>query len=101
MLDDIRAQFEARLAGATTEAALKSLNDEFLGRKAGHVTGLMKQLGSLPADSRREFGARVNTLKTDIETALEQKREALVSSRPPSGAVDVTLPGRALPLGRI
>ncbi len=100
-LDDIRTQFQARLVDATTEAALKSLNDEFLGRKAGRVTGLMKQLGSLPPESRREFGAQVNSLKTDIEAALEQKRDALVSSRPPAGAVDVTLPGRALPLGRI
>ena len=100
-IDDLRAQFQARLADAATEAALKSLNDEFLGRKAGTVTGLMKQLGALPADERRAFGAQVNALKTEIEAALEQKREALVSSRPPAGAVDVTLPGRALPLGRI
>jgi phenylalanyl-tRNA synthetase alpha chain len=100
-IDDLRAQFQARLADAATEAALKSLNDEFLGRKAGSVTGLMKQLGALPADERRAFGAQVNALKTEIEAALEQKREALVSSRPPAGAVDVTLPGRALPLGRI
>jgi phenylalanyl-tRNA synthetase alpha chain len=100
-LDELRSRFQAQLRDANTEASLKSLNDEFLGRKAGSLTGLMKQLGSLPADERREFGARVNTLKSEIEAALEEKRSALVSSRPPAGAVDVTLAGRALPLGRI
>jgi phenylalanyl-tRNA synthetase alpha chain len=43
----------------------------------------------------------VNTLKAEIESALEEKRTTLVSSRPPAGAVDVTLPGRELPVGRV
>jgi phenylalanyl-tRNA synthetase alpha chain len=43
----------------------------------------------------------VNTLKTEIEETLEQKRAALESTRPPAGAVDVTLPGREMPLGRV
>jgi phenylalanyl-tRNA synthetase alpha chain len=100
-IEALRAQFHARLTDASTEAALKALHDEFLGRKAGAVTGLMKTLGALPPESRREFGALVNTLKSDIETALDAKRTALAATRPPAGAVDVTLPGRRLPLGRI
>ena len=98
-LDDLRAQFLARLDAARTDAALKVLQDEFLGRKSGAVTALMKTLGSLPADQRREFGARVNTLKTEIEDALSSRRTSLAASRAPAGSVDVTLPGRALPIG--
>ena len=84
-----------------TDAALKSLHDEFLSRKSGTVTGLMKTLGSLPPEARREFGSLVNALKTEIETAIEDKRRALSESRPPSGSVDVTLPGRRQPIGHV
>jgi phenylalanyl-tRNA synthetase alpha chain len=100
-IDDLRAQFLTRLDAASTDAALKSLNDEFLGRKAGTVTALMKTLGTLPPEQKREFGARVNTLKSEIEEALATKRASLEGSRRPAGSVDVTLPGRALPLGRM
>ena len=97
----LRGRFHAQLASAATPADLKSLHDEFLSRKAGAITGLMKTLGTLPPEARREFGQLVNTLKTEIETALDQRRSALESTRRPAGAIDVTLPGRKLPMGRV
>jgi phenylalanyl-tRNA synthetase alpha chain len=99
--DELRAQFHARLATASTEAALKALGDEFLSRKSGSLTALLKTLGSLPPETRREAGAAVNALKAEIETTIDERRASLAASRPPVGAVDVTLPGRDLPLGRV
>ena len=98
---ELRELFLAQLPSASTEQALKGLNDAFLSRKSGHVTGLMKTLGSLPADARPAFGAAVNALKSEIESVLAEKRAALDATRPPAGAVDVTLPGRAIPIGRV
>ena len=100
-IDTLRADFRVRLAAAGTDAAVKALSDEFLSRKAGAITGLMKTLGSLAPEARREFGALVNTLKDEIETAIAERRAALAASRTPAGAVDVTLPGRAHPVGRV
>jgi phenylalanyl-tRNA synthetase alpha chain len=100
-VDQLRVRFQAQLAHAANSADLKALHDEFLSRKSGSITGLMKTLGSLAPEERREFGQLVNALKTEIETALEEKRAALDSTRQPAGAVDVTLPGRRLPMGRI
>jgi len=100
-IDDLRARFGAALAAAGTPAALKALHDQFLSRKSGSITGLLKMLGSLPPDQRREFGSLVNALKNEIEQALDEKRQALEASRPPAGAVDVTLPGRVSPIGRV
>ena len=100
-VDAARTSFRARLAEADGDKALKALHDDFLGRKAGVVTGLLKSLGTLAPDARREFGQLVNTLKTEIETALTETRATLESARPPAGAVDVTLPGREIPIGRI
>ena len=100
-LEALRADVRTRLAAARTDADLKALHDEFLSRKSGSVSGLLKQLGTLAPDLRREAGALVNELKTEIETALEARQAALSATRPPVGAVDVTLSGRELPLGRI
>src|SRR5687767_15388454 len=100
-IERLRADFRARLAAVRADAGLKALQDEFLSRKSGSVTGLLKQLGTLAPDARREFGALVNALKTEIETAIDERRTSMAATRPPAGAVDVTLPGRELPIGRI
>ena len=97
----LRADFRARLADASTDAALKSLNDAFLSRKSGSITALLKTLGALAPDARREFGAQINALKAEVESGLQEKQQALTATRRPAGAVDVTLPGRAMPLGRV
>ena len=100
-VDALRADFQVRLAAAGTDAAVKALADEFLSRKSGSVTGLMKTLGSLAPDARREFGALVNALKQHIETAVEERRRGLAASRHPAGAVDVTLPARERLVGHV
>ena len=90
-IDTARTEFRARLDAADSDQKLKALHDEFLSRKSGSVTGLMKTLGTLAPEARREFGQLVNTLKTEIETALGEKRQAIESTRQPAGAVDVTI----------
>ena len=100
-VEALRTDFRARVASVRTDAELKALHDEFLSRKSGSVTGLLKQLGTLAPDERRATGALVNELKAEIETAIDSRRTALSASRAPAGAVDVTLPGREQPLGRI
>ena len=82
----MRAAFRARLANAATDRDLRALNDEFLSRKSGSVTTLLKHLGTIPADARREVGQLVNTLKNEIEAALADRRAAVESTRPPAGA---------------
>ena len=61
----------------------------------------MKAVAGAPADERPALGRLANELKQEIEAALDAKRDALASSRPPAGAVDVTLPGRPAVLGRL
>jgi phenylalanyl-tRNA synthetase alpha chain len=100
-IETLRAGFRARLSSAANDRDLQTLNDDFLGRRSGAVTALLKSLGTVPAESRREVGQLVNDLKREIESTIHDRRAALESTRPPAGAVDVTLPARELPLGRI
>lgn len=98
-LSQIRTEFDAALAAATTAADLKAVRDRFLGRKAGQVTSLLKTLGSVAPDERRALGALVNAVKQDIEERLAA-REAAAGNDEPVLGIDVTLAGRVPPIGR-
>lgn len=92
-----------RIAGATELSELDALDVEFLGRKGGRVTGLMRALPSLPPEERPAYGQRVNSLKEDLTARLAARRAALLdretTARLQAEAVDVTRPGRAPALG--
>src|SRR5471032_1269222 len=85
-------------------AALEQANALFLG-KAGALTDLLKRLGKLPAEERREAGSRINAAKDKLEAALTERREALtqaqLDARLAEEALDVTLPGRGAGRGRL
>jgi phenylalanyl-tRNA synthetase alpha chain len=99
-VDDLRASFDQQLAQASSDADLRALRDQYLGRKGGAVAALMKQVAAAPADERPVLGRLANELKTYIEETIAGRRHALASERPPAGAVDVTLPGRLPAVGR-
>jgi phenylalanyl-tRNA synthetase alpha chain len=98
-VDALREQFDRELAGAASEADVRAVRDRYLSRKGGLVSALLKSLGHAPADERPRLGQLVNQLKLEIESRLEEKLAAASAARPPAGAVDVTLPGRAPRIG--
>jgi phenylalanyl-tRNA synthetase alpha chain len=97
-IERLRAVFADRLQAVRSTADLAALKDEFLGRKTGCVTGLLKGLGGLAPDTKRELGPLVNGLKQAIEEGLAARRSDLADARP-EGSVDVSLAERGLPLG--
>jgi phenylalanyl-tRNA synthetase alpha chain len=99
-VDQLRAEFRAALNAAATPAALRAVRDQFLSRKHGHVTALLKAVGSAPPEARRELGAEANALRVEIESAIEAREAELASQGPAPGAVDITLPGRVPLVGR-
>ena len=50
---------------------------------------------------RRVKDQQLNALKSEFESALDDKRAAVEATRAPAGAVDVTLASRAIPVGRV
>jgi phenylalanyl-tRNA synthetase alpha chain len=101
---DLRNEILTRLAAAGDVRALEDLRVEALGKK-GRVTELVKQLGSLPPERRRDAGQAFNALKREIEEALAARRalldEAALEARLAAERVDVTLPPRERLEGRV
>jgi phenylalanyl-tRNA synthetase alpha chain len=98
-VDALRARFDRDLADARSEADLRGVRDRYLARKGGLVSGLLKALGQAPPADRPRLGQLANKLKGEIETQLADRLAAVSATRPPAGAVDITLPGRQPRIG--
>jgi phenylalanyl-tRNA synthetase alpha chain len=73
---------------------LQELKTELLGRKAGALTDILKQLPALDPEQRKAVGGAANVLKRDFEAAITAREQALAgAARVPAG-VDLTMPGR-------
>jgi phenylalanyl-tRNA synthetase alpha chain len=74
-------------------ARLEELRVELLGRKAGRLTHVLRALGSVSPEERRELGRRANVLKGELETAI-QLRESQLGANQSDAGFDLTMPGR-------
>src|SRR5437870_2221573 len=98
-IDRLREEFGRELTAAASDRDLQALRDRYLARKGGVIASLMKAVAAAAPDDRPRLGRLANELKAEIESRVAERRAAIDSSRPPAGAVDVTLPGRRPRLG--
>lgn len=103
-LEKIRQDALDALNSARDEAGLEAWRTQFLGRSSALMQSL-KQLGGLSADQRPKAGQKANEVKQALEAAFEERRDALrqqaLQASLGAEGIDVTLPGRPLPLGRL
>jgi phenylalanyl-tRNA synthetase alpha chain len=96
-LSGIVSRALAAFRAAGDAASLENAKAGFLG-KTGELTALQSTLKSLPPEQKREWGAKFNAAKQQIEAALEARRaelaDAKLNARLSEEALDVTLPGR-------
>jgi phenylalanyl-tRNA synthetase alpha chain len=102
MPDKVEELKDEALGALRKASSLDELADwrvKYLGRK-GAVTSLLRGVGELPPEERPAFGQAANALKELLAEAFEVRGQEL--SRPAAGgALDVTLPGRPVNLGRL
>src|SRR5215470_12940265 len=94
-VQEILRQFDRDLAVARDAEALEAVRTRYLGRRAGLVTALLRNLREVAASERASFGKAVNDLKVHVEGALEQARDRLGGAASREAPLDPTLPGRA------
>jgi len=102
-LDRLQSEAVISLSQVSTEKEISEIRVKYLGKK-GSITQILKGLGTLPESERRVIGQRANQLKESTETRIEEalsrvrerdRREALEREK-----IDVTLPGRSIPVGK-
>ena len=75
-LEQILNQAVQQFATIEQAAELEQAKARYLG-KEGRLSELLKGLGKLSAEERPAAGARINQVKQAIESALQQRRDAL------------------------
>jgi phenylalanyl-tRNA synthetase alpha chain len=103
-VDAIVAEAASQFAAIHDLPQLENAKARYLG-KQGALTDLLKGLGKLPAEEKRDRGSRINAAKDEIERLLEARRAAIarakLDARLAEEALDVTLPGRSRGRGGI
>jgi phenylalanyl-tRNA synthetase alpha chain len=101
----LTARARREIADAQDDAALEAVRVRYLGRKDGLLTARMKTVSALPAAVRPAAGAALNAAKTELQAALEERervlRAASLDKSLSGSALDLTLPGRPVRLGRL
>ena len=85
---------EKLVAAAQDAAGLEEARTALVGRKAGRLPELMKQLPSLPPEERKEAGAAINSVKQKLEELLDARRAALATTATDDRSIDLTMPAR-------
>ncbi len=99
---DVERAALLEIRSASSPEELEQLRVKYLGRK-GALTLILRSLGQLEPELRRVVGQEANRAKEVMEAASKQAlaalKEAALAALAPQ--IDVTLPGRPFPLGRL
>lgn len=100
----LMAEALASLQAAISTAELTQIETQYLGRNKG-LNELRRLTGTLPIEERPAYGARINEAVVSVTTLIQARRQELEATereaRIAQEPIDVTLPGRPLPIGRL
>jgi phenylalanyl-tRNA synthetase alpha chain len=77
--EQLKAQALLSIKAIKDKIELEELENKLLGRKNGELTNLMKGLKELTADTRKVIGQVANEVKKEIEMAVENKKNELLT----------------------
>lgn len=75
-IQKLTEQFGEDLSRVKDLGALEALRLDFTSKK-GCISELMKELGKIPVEQKKEAGQMINTFKQDVISRLESKKEEL------------------------
>lgn len=101
-LDELKKQAREELGSVSDEAALQNLKARFLGKK-GAITEILKGMKDLSPEERPKMGQLVNEAKSFVEELVESRLDSIREEKKNRSLfeerIDVTLPGKGLPIG--
>jgi phenylalanyl-tRNA synthetase alpha chain len=95
-LTKLQQEFVAKLSAISDPKDVEELRNEYLGRKRGVLTALLKEIPQLPPEQRGEAGKRINELKAFVEAELDKRLQARPSE---TQSFDWSLPGLEFSIG--
>ncbi|MEK7451530.1 MAG: phenylalanine--tRNA ligase subunit alpha [Patescibacteria group bacterium] len=102
-IQEIRKSALKDFEAAKNLSDLENVRIKYLGRKAGELTKLLRNLKNLPLEERRGIGPLAQKFREDLENLIAQKDKQLTADyrSPVAGRFDVTKPGKKIKLGHL
>ncbi|MDY3051866.1 MAG: phenylalanine--tRNA ligase subunit alpha [Ndongobacter sp.] len=95
-LNELYREACQKIEQALSEAELENIRLEMLGKK-GALTSMLKGLGKIAAEQRREVGCRANEIKETLFAQIEAKKQEIIANASViDGSLDLTRPGIAV-----
>ena len=102
-LEKIRQEREKNIKDVGDLKKLDALRVELLGKK-GPITQALRGMRNLSADERPKFGQFANSVRDELQSAIETQRDelkkALLNKQLQNETIDVTLPGKPVAQGQ-
>jgi phenylalanyl-tRNA synthetase alpha chain len=103
-LESLRQAALGELEQTANQQQLDELRVKYLGKK-GALTEILRGMGALSAEERPVIGQVANEVRAAIEGVIsakqEEYRKAETANKLRAETIDVTLPGRPVPLGSV
>ena len=101
-INQIYDEAQSEIKSSSTSEKLQELKIKFLAKKSV-LMSLLSQLGQLPPEERKEFGQKLNQVRNEIASLIEQKEKEIakeeLKKKIEKEKIDITLPGRNCDVG--
>lgn len=95
-LEKLKKEFESQIKKVSDVLSLDELEQKFFSRKNGEFSLLMKDLAEMAGEAKKEFGQKLNTLKAELQSKLELKKQEFEKEKmdriAESESIDITQP---------
>lgn len=93
-LEALETEALEAVSASKDSGALEKIRVQYLGRKEGKISGILRGLGTLAPEERPAVGAEANRVKGRVQGALDERTAALEDGPPgPASDLDLSLPG--------
>lgn len=101
-MEKIINQLKEDIKNVNDIPSLIELKAKYLGKK-GKVTEFQKKIKELSNEEKKEFGKKLNKLKTDVTSIIDDTKEdienEILNKKLETQSVDITLPSTTIPVG--
>lgn len=99
-VEELAKTAQAELAAVGDDAAAEAFRIKYLGKK-GALRAVLKNLGSLPPEQRKEVGAKANRLRAELENKFNEAPWRSKAAADTAEAFDFSLPPYPFPHGSL
>ncbi|MAF13394.1 MAG: phenylalanine--tRNA ligase subunit alpha [Parcubacteria group bacterium] len=100
-IQQLKEQFSQEVEKIADLLELDKLEIKYLGRKAGELTNILRNLKKVPKDQRKEIGQLANQFKSEVANKINQAKQSLRGQKEAVVDLDITLPGVEFPQGHL